>query len=177
VAPNTVNSPLTQVTEDLSVLRELARVGGGPDRDSQYPSQAIAIYLAANRRLIDCAVEAWANTPERELRELQGKTLELDASATRHSFVAIATSSLFKAHETLVNPLPALFQITDDNVHMLDRVVRFANHIIDTQEMSVAWHPVRELLGLPELPVDQAREQALAIAPSHLWRTDTPTEA
>lgn len=170
MATGTVDSHLTQVSEDLGVLGELVRAVEGPELNSDRKSYAIAIYLVANRRLIDRAVEAWAETQEHELHELEERTVELDFSATHHSFLSIATAALVDAHEVLVHPSTrAFFRTSDDNLHMLDRMIRFAKYLVDTEDFSVAWHPVRELLALSELPVDKARDQALAVPPSPTW--------
>jgi KAP family P-loop domain len=162
-----VDENLRLVVEDLSELR--GRLVSPPDQHAHERLLDVTSgYLLVNKPLIERAVEAWAKTPEKDLEDLQGQHRELDGSATRHSFHDTAMEALSWA-ELRRGPggIPDLMPIDEDDLHMLDRVLRFSKYLVDASNMPVRWHPVRRLLeddkalaeALEELEPPRGRDQ------------------
>jgi hypothetical protein len=143
-----VDKNVELVIDDLFELQR--RLQQTPEAHKEERDRLMEIasgYLIANQQLIERAVDAWESTPEDELQRLQGVHRELDGSATVHSVRGIATQALFIAREReRSSSIPLLFPISDDDLHMLDRVLEFAKYVVDTSDLSIQWHPVKQLL-------------------------------
>jgi hypothetical protein len=146
-----VDRNLERLIEDLYALQVRLREVEKNDEQLRL-MDFIAAFLIGNSGIIDRAVKAWAETPEAELAALQREHIELDGSAASHDFRKIATRAPESAPLVLAAARRHQFvQFSDDNLHMLDRVLEFAKYLTDTSDLKLRWHPVTEAMRDPAL--------------------------
>jgi hypothetical protein len=168
-----VDSNITALIDDLFALQDRLRTA-----DDDALQDFVNAYLLLNRRIIERALEAWLSTPEEELQALRSEHRELDQSATSHSFSSIATDALRHAQQALATPTGrALLSVTDDNLHMLDRMLGFAKYLAHTDDLELQWSPVSRMLDNPDVPTLVERVRAELAPPpdvSATWEQAEP---
>ncbi|MGZ4232394.1 MAG: hypothetical protein ACXVVQ_13340 [Solirubrobacteraceae bacterium] len=140
-----VDSNISALIQDLFALQNRVRTA-----NNDALQDLINAYLLLNRPIIERGLEAWAAAPEEELKAMLPEHRELDGSATTHSFSSIATDALRHAQQALATSTGRdLLQVTDDNLHMLDRMLEFAKYLARTDDLELQWSPVSRMLDNP----------------------------
>jgi hypothetical protein len=154
-----IDRNLQLVIEDVRALRnELQR---GPDAiASAHLTQLAAGYLVVNRIVLNLAFEAWRDTSEEELKRMCTEARPLDESAARRAFESIGWHLIPLAPEIVRTASVNLIRVSDDNLHMLLRVLEYAKYLADCSEEAVHWHPV--LMADRTDQIRQLRESLLA---------------
>jgi hypothetical protein len=140
--------------KDLWSLENALRQHLPQDEQNELVQLAVG-YVWLNRFLVDRAVKAWEETPEPELSGLCDAHQDLDGAATVHSFRDIALEALTFAPDVFRwRGESSPFDITDDTLHMLDRLLGYGKYLADTRDLQVRWHPVNSVLGDPSASLD-----------------------
>lgn len=143
--------------EDVHFLRNSFQGSVGDDAQLQQLTQVAAGYIVVNRALIECAFKAWRTTPQEQLLEMYKADKSLDGSAMVHSFEPIGGHLIPLAHDILLQDGAGPIGIGDDDLHMMMRVLEYAQHLTDCPTQAVRWHPVEQLLGPGATQVDELR--------------------
>jgi hypothetical protein len=127
--------------EDLSGLRK--RLQEAPEEaQAAHISQLAAAYLLVNRPVLELAFAGWRQTPEDELKKLAAEHPRLDGTGAWHGFEEIAWHLVPLAPDILRGASVNLLRVSDDNLHMLLRVLEYAQYVADCSAATVRWHPL-----------------------------------
>jgi hypothetical protein len=152
---------ISALIKDLFVLQGRLR-GVGGDKVDTLLTDVINAYLVLNLQIIERGLQAWMATSEGELNAMDDEYGELDYSATMHEFRDIAVQAVVHAPEALTSSTARdLLRVDDDQLHMLDRMLEFAKYLANTDDLTLQWSPVIDVLddsGAAEL-VDGVRAQ------------------
>ncbi len=148
--------------DDIHFLRNAFQDSVGDDERVRQLTQVAAAYIVVNRALIECAFEAWRSTPEERLLEMHKSDITLDGSATVHSFDSIGGHLIPLAKNIVIQDNAGPIEVSDDDLHMMMRVLEYAQHLTDCSTTRVRWHPVEQWLGLRANEVDELRATLVA---------------
>lgn len=118
-----MNASASAIVRDLQAIRDWCSGHGG----QPLPPTAVD-YLNQNRFLLRCLVKKVRALPNRA--QLQGTHRELDENVISPEFFDIASEALERAKAIRAgNPL---VELTDDDIHMLLRVIDYAKYLGET---------------------------------------------
>lgn len=127
--------------EDLSALRTRLQTAL-EEAEAAHISQLAAAYLLVNRPVLELAFAAWRQTPEDTLRQLAAEHRQLDGTGAWHGFEEIAWQLVPLAPEILRGASVNVLRVSEDNLHMLLRVLEYAQYVADCSATTVRWHPL-----------------------------------
>jgi hypothetical protein len=155
------DSNLRLVIEDICALRN--ELQGAPEEAvAAHLTQLAAGYMVVNRPVLDLAFEAWRQTSEDVLKQMCAEDPLLDDSAAWHAFEPIGRHLVPLAPEILRTASVNLLGVGEDDLHMLLRVLEYAQYLADCSGEIVHWHPVSGLLAGETDRIDELRASLLA---------------
>ena len=119
------DSKIVRIIEDLSVLRERAREDRGEVQED------IREYFERNRDLIFTALKAYGRKSEKQRELMQSGYRELDSSPIPQSFYESVALPILR------NLTEGQFEVSSDNLHMIQRALQFSKYIVNTSKEEV----------------------------------------